>query len=64
MDLAKFMVVALSPKLARFLGFSALDPVLSKFFIDIVRKTMENRRYRQTSDKKIFIPSKLSGNLE
>ena len=46
MDLVKFMLVAVAPKLAKFLGLTALDPSSSMFFIDIIRKTIENRRYR------------------
>jgi len=43
-DLIKFMLMAVSPKFARFLGLSALDTKSSQFFIDILRKTIENRR--------------------
>ena len=43
-DILKFLVIMVTPKLAKLLGIYMFDKSLCYFFINIVRKTMENRR--------------------
>ena len=45
LDFPKFFLLFIFPKLAKLLGIYALDTDSSLFFVDIVRKTIENRRY-------------------
>lgn len=44
-DFPKFFLLFLFPKLAKLLGIYALDKDSSLFFVNIVRMTIENRRY-------------------
>ena len=44
-DIPKFLVMAAWPKLAKLLGITFLDKKITEFFMNIVRTTMENRRY-------------------
>ena len=43
-DILKFLIIMVAPKLAKLLGLFLLDKEVSYFFVNIVRKTMENRR--------------------
>ena len=40
----KAMFMFMAPKIAAYLGMSFLDKKITHFFIDMVRKTIENRR--------------------
>ena len=43
-DILKFFLIALSPKLAKLLDIYIFDKEISYFFVNIIRKTIENRR--------------------
>ena len=43
-DILKFFLIAMSPKLAKLLDIYFFDKEISYFFVNIIRKTIENRR--------------------
>ena len=44
-DIPKMLVMAAWPKLAKLLGITFLDKKMTEFFMNIVRSTMQNRRF-------------------
>ena len=44
MDIIKFIILMISPKIAKLLGIYMLDKDATLFFANIVRKTVQNRR--------------------
>ena len=44
MDIIKFIILMISPKIAKLLGIYMLDKDATLFFANIVRKTVKNRR--------------------
>ena len=44
LDVLKFLILMISPKMAKLLGIYFLDKDVSHFFMNIVRKTIKNRR--------------------
>ena len=44
-DIPKFLIMAAWPKLAKLIGITFLDKKITEFFMNIVRTTMQNRRF-------------------
>ena len=53
-DIPKAIFVYLAPKLAKSIGVNVIDPKVTEFFINIVKKTMENRKSTGTKRNDII----------
>ena len=53
LDIPKFIIMMAWPKLAKLTGITFLDKKCTEFFMNIVRTTMENRRFVYLSGTRI-----------
>ena len=53
LDIPKFIIMMAWPKLAKLMGITFLDKKCTEFFMNIVRTTMENRRFVYLSGTRI-----------